>query len=130
MHNGTQSLIRGLLINKPIFSAGKYICLIINQKVLIYEVYSTVFIYLRTETLESLFGIADTKVKSAFNHYKGDCVSNKDICAKTTLIISPSKHYEITWTKRVCKFNIFIFAENTQFYKLYFYFLELNINDE
>lgn len=82
------------------FDTGKYICLIIKDKVLIYETYYSTFSYLKTETLQSLFGISESRVKSAFNNYKGSCSSNKELCCETTLVISPDKHYRVAWSKK------------------------------
>ena len=76
-----------------------------NTKVHLYEVYDmSTFIYIQTETMDSLFSsrISEDKIKSAFTHYKGPCTTRGEVCSKTTLIISPTKHYEVEWTRKVC----------------------------
>merc|ERR1712150_121495 len=83
------------------FDTGKYVVLIIKGKVLIYE-WDNILYKRQTGTLLSIFRISlkSQRIKSAFNHYKGPCRSNREICVKTTLIVSPDKHFEITWTRK------------------------------
>ena len=96
---------KALIKVKHLISAGKYVVLILGENAMIYE-YKYVLYHKQTVSISELFEIdipSGTRIKAAFNSYKVPCgkLKNKNICAKTTILASNDKHYEVVWTNKV-----------------------------
>ena len=88
--------------NTTSFSAGQLMILIIEKDVFVYKInFGNIYLFKKT-TLMEYFSIPDNSVKSAFTHFMNrNCVSDTEICVKSTIVVSNDLHYEIQWGKKV-----------------------------